>query len=211
MRSDERSGAIFIALLFLWGTLLAEPLHIYTHYIRKSVEEVTILLGIGTAGIVTKLAVDFTMIVLGCLLIKLSELSWSQFIPTVLLILTAVGYVINSIIDHDMSLTTMIVLAVALVLLALFHIAKGDEYLKWAGDMFICSHAVYILANFMFVPLASLGGVMDKILYITNYADTDLAAPFAGLFGVPEAVWGSFIAIISILPMIYLAFTRRKS
>ncbi|SCW30238.1 hypothetical protein SAMN02910456_00401 [Ruminococcaceae bacterium YRB3002] len=211
MRSDERSGAVFVALLFLWGTLLVEPLHIYTHYIRKVIDMAAVFLNIDTNGITVVLAVCLVMTAGGCLLIKLSETSWGHYIPTVILILTGIGYVINSFEDHDMSLTTMIVFAITLVLVALIHITRNDEYLLWAGDAFICSHAVYLLTNFMFVPLAGLGNVIGKILYITNYKDKNLAAPFDGLFGVPAAVWGSFIAIIAILPMIYLTFTRRKS
>ena len=212
MRSDERSGAVFIALLFLWGTLVAEPLHIYTHYIRKIVDACAMFFGVedtSTAGV--SIVVCIVFVALGVILLQVSDTTFAPFLGTLLFLITAIGYVINSIIDHNMSMVTVIVFVISAVVLAFFHITRDDKSLVWAGDIFIGAHAVYILTNFMFVPISKLGKTIDKILYSTNYQDKDLTTGFDGFLRIPGVVWGSFLAIISILPLVYLALTRRKS
>lgn len=212
MRSDERSGAVFIALMFLWGTLLAEPLHIYTHYIRKTVDACAMFFGVeNTSSAGVNIAVCIVFVALGVVLLKLSDTTFAPFLGSLLLLISAIAYIINSIIDHNMTLVTVIVFVAAAVVLVFFHITRDEKLLVWAGDIFICSHAVYILTNFMFVPISKLGKTIDKILYITNYQDKDLTTGFDGFLRIPGVVWGSFLAVISILPLVYLAFTRRKS
>ena len=39
MRSEERAGIISIVMLFLWGTLIAEPFHIFARYIASTVTD----------------------------------------------------------------------------------------------------------------------------------------------------------------------------
>ena len=211
MRSDERSGAVFAVLLLLWGTLLAEPLHIYTHYYRKLITNVTRLLNIDNNSVWVSLVIIAVMIAAGCLLIKLTETHFAPYLAALLVILTAIGYIINSIIDNDMSVVCMATLGGYLLVTAIFHLTKNEGLLAWAGDMFVFSHAVYVIANMMCVPLSKLGDTAGRIFYIANYKDVDLAAPFDGLLKLPAAVWGSFIAIAALLPMAYLALTRRKA
>lgn len=141
----------------------------------------------------------------------MSEYAVGPYIGTVITIATTIGLAVNSLIDHSMSLVHFGTCAAYLVVLVILHLTRNEEALRWATDFYIASHAVYILTNFMFVPIASLGKTIDTILYITNYMDTDLALPFNGLIHIHEAVWGSFIAILGVLPIIYLAITRRKS
>ena len=162
-------------------------------------------------SITVNLTICVVMVVLGCLFIKLSETHFAPYIATTVCILTAVGYIINCIIDKDMSVICLITFAVSLGLLGIFHVTGKDTLLMWGSDMFIFSHAVYIVANLMLIPISRLGETAKKILYITNYADADLSAPLDGVIKMPAAVWGSFITIIALIPMVYLALTRRKA
>jgi len=211
LRSDERSGAVFAVLLLLWGTLVAEPLHIYTHYFRKIVTHVTGLLGADNNSVWVSLVIVIVMTAAGCLLIKITETHFAPYLASVLTVLITVGYIINSIIDKDMSVICMAALGSYLAVIAIMHLAHKDDLLVWISDMYVFSHAVYVICNMMCIPLSRLGDTMSKILYITNYKDTDLAAPFDGLFSLPGSVWGSFIAVIAVIPFVYFALTRRKA
>jgi hypothetical protein len=51
---------------------------------------------------------------------------------------------------------------------------------------------------------------LDKFLYITNYNDLDITGSFSGLAGIPELVWGFFLAAFAVLPIIYLATSSRR-
>ena len=113
MRSDERSGAVFIALMFLWGTLLAEPLHIYTHYIRKTVDACAMFFGVeNTSSAGVSIAVCIVFVALGVVLLKLSDTTFAPFLGSLLLLISAIAYIINSIIDHNMTLVTVIVFVI---------------------------------------------------------------------------------------------------
>lgn len=211
MRADERSGAVFLVLLFLWGTLVAEPLHIYTHYIRKITESVMLFFGLDPATLWMRIVILIVFAVIGSVMIKLCETAIGPYIGTVLCILTLTGYIINSVMDHEMSIVVCAVFAVSLAILAFLHLTRNNEWLVWASDAFVLSHPVYILANMFFVPIAMTGETVDKILYITNYKDLNLARPFDGIIGIPAAVWGPFLAVLAVLPIAYFALTRRKS
>ena len=195
----------------MWGTLAAEPLHIYTHYVRKMTETAGETVGIKSVSIGMTIVVTIIMVIAACLLIKISETKFSTYIATVMTVLTGTGYIINSIIDHDMDLKLLVTTAVLLLVLALFHIFRMDQFLKTAGDIYICAHIVYVVTNLILVPVSKLAPFLEKVLYITRYRDTDLSLPFAGTLSIPQAVWGAFIAIIALIPVTYLMFTRRRA
>jgi len=172
---------------------------------------VTGLLNIDNHSVWVSLIVVIVMIAVGCLLIKITETHFAPYLASLLTILTTIGYIINSLIDKEMSMVCMATLGSFLAVIGILHLARKEDLLMWAGDIYVFSHAVYVIANMMCVPIARLGETAGKILYITNYTDTELSSPFAGVFKLPEAVWGSFLAIAAILPMAYLALTRRKA
>ena len=188
-----------------------EPLHIYTHYCRKIVTSVADMFGADNNSVWVSIVIVIVMAAAGCLLIKITETHFAPYLASVLTVLTAVGFIINSIIDKDMSVICMAALGSYLAVIAILHLAHKDDLLVWLGDMYVFSHAVYVICNMMCIPLSKLGDTMSRILYITNYKDTDLSAPFDGLIRLPGSVWGSFIAVIALIPFIYFALTRRKA
>ena len=168
-------------------------------------------LGLDPATLWMRIVIVIVFAAAGSVLIKLSETAIGPYIGTVLCILTLTGYIINSVMDHEMSIVVCAVFAVCLAVLAFLHLTRNNECLKWASDTFVISHPVYILANLLFVPVAMTNETVDKVLYITNYMDLNLAKPFDGIIGIPAAVWGPFLAILAVLPVAYFALTRRKS
>jgi len=211
LNSGDKSGIVLVILFFLWGTLVAEPLHIYTHYVRKITETAGETVGIRGVSIGMTVVITVIMVIVSCLLIKISETKYSIYIATAMTILTGIGYIINSIIDHDMDLKLLVTTALMLLVLAVFHIFHMDQFLKTAGDVYICAHIVYLVTNLMLVPVSKLAPFLEKVLYITRYRDTDLSLPLAGTLSIPQAVWGAFIAIIALIPTAYLMLTRRRA
>ena len=211
MNSGDKSGIVLVILFLLWGTLVAEPLHIYTHYVRKITETAGETVGLKSVSIGMTVIITVIMVIVACLLIKISETKYSIYTATVMTVLVGIGYIINSIIDHDMDLKLLVTTAVMLLILAAFHIFRMDQFLKTAGDIYICAHIVYLVTNLMLVPVSKLAPFLEKVLYITKYRDTDLSLPLAGTLSIPQAVWGAFIAIIALIPVTYLMFTRRRA
>ena len=82
MRSNERAGLVSVIMLFLWGTLLTEPFHIFVDYIsgaaRLSVK------GLGGNDILCALASYVVLILVILLLQKLIITKAGTYIPCLL-------------------------------------------------------------------------------------------------------------------------------
>ena len=102
------------------------------------------------------------------------------------------------------------VLATAVLFATGFDLFKAEKILLWEGDLFIFAISVHLFTSIVAAPLSSYE-VMDKILYIDNYHDTDLSGAFAGFLTLPAFVWGLFFMVITSLPVIYYSFSRRKA
>ena len=118
--------------------------------------------------------------------------------------------VIRSIVTSSVAFKDAVCLAIPAIAGIIFYLTKFDKGLKWFTDIYTYSLAVAIVNALLFVPLAKLNGVIDKILYITNYNDFDITGSFAGLAGIPVFVWGLFLTAFAVLPMIYLAYSGRR-
>ena len=54
MRSNERAGIVSVIMLFLWGTLLTEPFHIFADYIAGAAK--LTVKGMGGNDVISSLA-----------------------------------------------------------------------------------------------------------------------------------------------------------
>ena len=208
MRSEERAGVISILMLFLWGTLITEPFHIFVRFISTCVTYA--FRGLGAGNIFMSLALYFIVVAVIVLLQKLASTKIGTYIPCAIstgaIVLLLIKFLVNSSVDFS----DAVCLAIPAVLAVIFYLTKFEKGLKWFTDVYTYSIAVALLNSLIFVPLAKLNGVLDKILYITNYNDLDITGSFSGLAGIPEIVWGLFLAAFAILPIIYLATSSRR-
>ena len=90
------------------------------------------------------------------------------------------------------------------------YLTKFEKGLKWYTDVYTYSLSIALINSLLFVPVAKLNGIVDKILYITNYNDINITAPFAGHAGIPEFVWGLFLTAFAVLPIIYFATSNKR-
>ena len=79
MRSEERAGIVSILMLFLWGTLIAEPFHIFARYIATGVTYA--MKGLEANGVVSSIVLYLIVVAVIVLLQKLSKTKLSAFIP----------------------------------------------------------------------------------------------------------------------------------
>ena len=103
-----------------------------------------------------------------------------------------------------------ICLAIPAIAAIVLYLMKFEKGLKWYTDVYTYSLGIALINSLLFVPLAKLNGIVDKILYITNYNDINITAPFAGLAGIPEIVWGLFLTAFAVLPIIYFATSNKR-
>ena len=208
MRSEERAGIISTLMLFLWGTLIAEPFHIFARYIASSV---TYVIGkTGAGDIITSLAIYLAVVCVIVLMQKLSRTKISIYMPCAISVIFIAILVARSIVRHSVDYKDSICLAIPAIVGLVFYLIKFETGLKWFTDIYTYSLAIALLNALLFVPLSRLNGVVDKILYITNYNDINITGSLGGLAGIPELVWGLFFTAFAVFPVIYLATSGRR-
>lgn len=210
MRSEERAGIVAAVLLLLWGTILTFPLHKFTVFLEGSVHSVIGGLSDKLPAVVMSLItiVILTAVEVGLLLLSRTRLAC--YIPAAALFLTSMHFVIRSIRYRSFDSGIGITLAVILIITALLHLFRAEKILLWEGDFFIFAISAHLLTSLVAAPLSSYE-VMDKIIYMDHFHDTDMSVPFAGFLTLPAFVWGLFFMIIVSLPVIYYSFSRRKA
>jgi hypothetical protein len=209
MRSNERAGIVSVIMLFLWGTLLTEPFHIFVDYIsgaaRLSVK------GLGGNDILCALASYVVLILVILLLQKLIITKAGTYIPCILAIVTAGAFCYKSLYDGHIDLKRGIILAVSVAVVMLFYIIKNDSLLLWAASVYTYSISTALITALLFVPLSKLNSTVGKILYITRYNTIKITEPFNGVAGLPELVWGIFLVLVASFPIVFLATQKGKS
>lgn len=208
MRSEERAGIISILMLFLWGTLITEPFHIFARFIAKAVQYAS--KGAGISGIVFSLALYVVVVSVIILLQKFEPTKLGVFIPCAISSTFILMVVIRSIHNRSVVIGDVIAIAIPAVVALIFYILKFETGLKWFTDIYTYSLAIALINSLIFVPIAKLNGGVAKVLYITRYNDLDITGSFAGLAGIPELVWGLFLAAFAVLPIIYLVTIGRR-
>ena len=208
MRSEERSGIVFIAMIFLWGTLAAEPFHILAGYFYK---------GIFTAGtfiklppVVISLAVIILFTVCTVVLQKLAKTDAVPFIPGALAVLTLIVFIQRTADKLQVDVGRAAALIIPVVILAVLYVFRLRFILIWIAEVYIFSLPVALITATLFEPIARLGDMVRKILYITRYNEMDVITPFDGLAGIPGIAWGIVFSVLAILPVLYFATQKKK-
>ena len=208
MRSNERAGIVSVIMLFLWGTLLTEPFHIFADYISGSGR--LAVKGLGGGDTVCSIASYAVLLLVIVIMQKLINTKAETFIPCVAAIASAAAFSFRSLTDGHVDLKKGIALAVSVAVVMLFYIIKQEMLLKWAAAVYTYSISTALLTSLVFVPLSKMNKTLDKILYITRYNGIHITGPFAGLAGLPELVWGLFFAIVASFPIVFFATQKGK-
>lgn len=208
MRSEERAGIISVLMLFLWGTLIAEPFHIFARYIA---EAVTFVLGkFGSPELLVSIVLYLAVVGIIVLLQKISQTKFGICMPCVIATVFIAMLVAKSLAKRSVDYKDVICLAIPAVVGIIMYLTKFDKGLQWFTDAYTYSLAVALLNALVFVPLSRLNGIVDKILFITNYNDLNITGSFGGLAGIPELVWGLFFVAFAVFPVVYLATSSRR-
>lgn len=211
MRSEERAGIVAAVLLLLWGTFLTFPFHLFTVFLER-ITDTACGVVLGSAPVIVVQIIKILLLAgVEILLLLVSKTRFACYIPVSALLLTSISFVLRSIQTRSFDTKTGAALAVILILTAIIHLFRAEKILLWEGDIFIYSISIHLIASLIAAPLAASYVIMDKILYINHYHDTDMSGAFAGFLTLPAFVWGLFFVILLSLPVVYYSFSRKKA
>lgn len=195
-------------MLFLWGTLITEPFHIFARFIAKAVHYAS--KGVGISGIAVSLVLYVVVVSVIILMQKFEPTKIGVFIPCAISTVFIGMILFRSIHNRSVVMSDVICIAVPAIVALIFYVFKFEKGLKWFTDVYTYSLAIALVNALVFVPIAKLNDGVAKFLYITRYNDLDITGSFAGLAGIPELVWGLFLTAFAVLPIIYLATIGRR-
>lgn len=210
MRSEERAGLIAAILLFTWGTLVTEPLHIFTDFLFDMLMTTGHKLGMASDGRLIIIVTAVAMALISLLFMLVSKTEIGDYIPCAVMLIIVAAFVTRSVVYRSYSVKQAIAVAVILAVTGVLYIAKLQRAVLWASDICILSVGIHLITGFVFVPIASINKITGRIFYITRYQHTDLSAPFADYIHIPAIAWGIFFAVLLVLPTAYFAFSRKK-
>ena len=210
MRSEERAGLIAAILLFTWGTLVTEPLHIFTNLIFTLIETGTTKLSLSSDTKAGILVIVVIAAALSLVLMLLSRTKIVVYMPCAFVIMTTIGYVTKCILNKRTAVSSAVAISLTLAAIGIVYILRLEKVVLWIADIYILSIGMHILTGAFFIPLKGLNPVLDKILYVTLRQHGNLMKPFAGFIHIPAAIWGIFFTILLLLPTVYYSFSRKK-
>lgn len=209
MRSEERSGVVFLIMLFIWGTLPAEPLHIFVSYINEFVyfilSKFNIAADTGAADTVIIIVLELITV----LLMKISGTVLWKFIPLAVNVISLGVFLVRAALDNVYDLKSGIALCSLAFVTGIIYLTRRKSINLWYSDLFLFMLPVYLLTGLVFESLASINGVTSKIFYIASHHDGSLVSHYDKTLGIPGIVWGVFIAVLCALPVIYYSFGRK--
>ena len=134
MRSEERAGIISIVMLFLWGTLIAEPFHIFARYIATGVSYA--MKGLGAPAVVSSIVLYIITVLVILLLQKVTQTKVCIYIPCIISTLLILLLVFKSIVDSSVNTVDALCLAIPAVVSVIFYLFKFKTGLKWFSDIY---------------------------------------------------------------------------
>jgi len=196
-------------MLFIWGTLAAEPLHIFVSYINELVSFVLGKFGLSADSGAGNTVLIVVLELLTILLMKISGTFLWKFIPLAVNVISLGVFLIRTAMDNVYDLKSGIALCSLAFVTGIIYLTRKKAINLWYSDLFVFMLPVYLLTGLVFEPLASINGVTSKIFYIASHHDGSLVSHYDKTFGIPGIVWGLFIAVLCALPVIYYSFGRK--
>jgi len=210
LRSEERFGIIYVLLLLLWGTLITEPLRVFTEYFYDTCVNFEKVVSIAPTERLGNTIIIVFMAIAAVVIIMLSKTNLYKFIPCACFSVSLVVFLIRSLADKavDSKVATALIIMVAAI--GICHLFKLEQILLWLCDICAYSLSVFITVGLIFKPLAAINDTCAKVFYCTRFMDYNLADCYQGFITAPALVWGIFLGILLILPQVYLVFLGRR-
>ena len=134
MRSEERAGIISILMLFLWGTLITEPFHIFARFIARAVQYAC--KGIGIKGIALSLILYLIVVSVVILMQKLEPTRLGNFIPCAISVVFISMLLVKTFLNRSIVISDAVSLAIPAAVALAFYILKFEKGLKWFTDTY---------------------------------------------------------------------------
>lgn len=203
MRSEERSGIVFILVLLLWGTPIMEPFRIFAEYIWDFTGKIDNLIKINNESMLGIVLSGIIMTVFCVLMLLLTKTNFVTAIAPVAIQITIILFVLSIVKNSIFDVKRMSAYLVLLAVISLIFALKRRTILIWLSDFYVFSLPVFLISGFFLKNFKAMR-------FITGKQTENLISLFDGKFGISGILWGLFITILILLPIIYNIPGRQK-
>ena len=199
-----------VILLFLWGTLITEPLRVILDIFCELLTGSLSRIGIAADGYVGNSLIILVFALLSLGMTVISKTAVSDYIPCIMGCFTLGIYLIRALVNGSLEYPKVISLVILLIILAVLYFLSLSKPLLWVTDLFVYSPAMFLVAGLILKPLWKMSGIMSVLFYSGRFQSVDLAERYSALLKLPGIVWGIFFSIILLLPTAYYSAGRKK-
>lgn len=208
MKSGLRGLIVSILLFVLWGTVIAGPFR-YLAYAFKNMLGVAFA-SVGIKGTVVGFLMPIFLVLILIIYLLISARKPAEYMAGLGAVISILYYLFicfNNRSFDGLAFPVALGLAVALIFI-LMHFEKGN---LWLGDAYFYAIPVLLFYELVMLPLYEIlkikGNPLSPFIQVpTNGIISDLG----NLLGIPMIVWGLFIFILVLLPILYFSKERKN-
>jgi hypothetical protein len=206
LNGGKRALIVSILLFLLWGTFICAPFRNFVRAIRWLADQ---SVGFFHAPAAVQ-ALLVTLIFLGIatvyLLIRYTKTAeYSAVFASAAGVVFHLGLSVVNRTIAGMAIPVVIGLAAAVI----FMLFQADQATLFLGDAYFYALPVYLFYELVMIPVflatGLRGNLLSPFITVNSYG---LATDIGNLFGIPAWVWGTFLFVLTLLPVLYLSKGR---
>lgn len=208
MKSGLRGLIVSILLFVLWGTVIAGPFR-YLAYAFKSLVSGAFAT-IGIKGTASGFLMPVILVIITVIYLLISARKSAEYMAGLGAAISIFYYLFICFKNRSfdgLAFPVALGLAVALIFI-LMHFEKGN---LWLGDAYFYAIPVMLFYELVMVPLYRILNVKGNPLNPFIQVPTKgMISDIGDLLGIPMIMWGVFVFILLLLPILYFSKERKN-
>jgi hypothetical protein len=206
VNGGKRALVVSILLFLLWGTFVCAPFRNYVRALRWLADALTGILHVPAAGSALIITVLFLGITAAYLFVRSGKAVENAAI--IAAIVGVLFHLYQSVIDR-MIAEMAVPVVIGLMASMLFLLFQANTATLYLADAYFYAIPVYLFYELVMTPVFAAAGLRGNLLapFIT-VGQPGLATDIGDLFGIPAWGWGTFLFLMTLLPVIYLSKGR---
>ena len=209
MNEGKRASIVSVLLFVLWGTLICAPFRNFVRSIRWLSDRSADFLH-ASAPVRALLVTAFLLVVIIAYLF-IRQNKAAEYTAVFAGCVGVIFHLALSVLNRTIA-GMAIPIVIGLMAGMIFKLFQMDNATRYLSDAYFYAIPVNLFYEWVMIPVFSAFGLRGNLLspFITVEA-RGLSTEIGKAFGIPEWVWGLFIFILTLLPVIYLSKGRAPS
>lgn len=208
MKSESRALLVSVALLLLWGTVLAGPFRYFAYAFRDFFSWA--LDTMHAPSVPSGFVIALLLILVVVIFLILSAKKIAQYLAGICSLLSMLYYLFTCLQARTFGAVSFTV-TIGLALALLFLVIQADRASLWLADLYIMSIPVLMFFELVLTPLfVTVKASPNLLSFLFTVPTESIATRIGSLLHVPMLIWSVFLFALMLIPVIYLTKGRKK-